>query len=47
MKKDEVEMERSFSLVEAADKNNFIESVKTNLIENGVQKRATFSNDNY
>ena len=40
-------MERSHSIVEAADKNNFIESVKTNLIENGMQKREPYSNDNY
>ena len=40
-------MERSHSIVEAADKSNFIESVKTNLIENGMQKREPYSNDNY
>jgi len=38
---------RSYSIVEATDKNNLIESVKTNLIENGLQRRVPFSNDNY
>ena len=34
-------------MVESDDKKNLVETVKTNLMENGMQRRVPFSNDNY
>ncbi len=41
------EVDRSASFAEHAEKQDLIDSVKTNLIENGMSKRVQFSNDNY
>ena len=41
------EEQRSYSFAEAADKIDIIESVKNNLIENGMQRRVPPSNDSY
>lgn len=39
--------ERSVSFAETAGKDVLIQSIKTNIIESGAQKRELLSNDNY
>lgn len=38
---------RGYSFAEEMDKKDLIDTVKTNLMENGMNKNAPFSNDNY
>ena len=39
--------QRGYSFAEEMDKKDLIETVKTNMMENGLNKKAPVSNDNY
>ena len=47
LKIEKQEPERSYSLVADVEKMKFVESVRTNLIEQGLDDKVTAGNDNF